>query len=444
MEKTNSLNFRNQSKDESASSSSSRSSSSRTRNLKFKYLTTNMQNLLKSFNENLSSPRKETLNNEADFDFISKKLKQIQVNPIPSTANPVHRSSVRSKTIPNRSCISQLDHHNHHQNHHQNHHHNHQHNHHYIQLKPKQLLTEKRSKQNNSSDRSQSHLNFINSNRTSNNFDNHRDVIYENEENNSKFKKSKSSQIMNCSSKSSFISDSFDSERSSSTSSSNSSSNRSRSTSPPSLNRKSKNKLAFSENISERVKKTSSLQRRSSVNNLDSPRAIVIRREKSINCQTNRNTDLPIMKQALLASIVNTSKEDSKQTSSSLNSNTNESNSSYITKINELKNKLFVLEIELDSEKKKLCFEKEHKNQLINELKLRYETEKMAALKALEAKLNADKLYEINKVKEMVDMQKREQIDQTQKSFDTELINLKLKLRDKAEQYVFLKIANII
>jgi hypothetical protein len=107
----------------------------------------------------------------------------------------------------------------------------------------------------------------------------------------------------------------------------------------------------------------------------------------------------------------------------------------YIQKINELKNRLFVMEIELDNEKKKLGMEKEMKTKLLSELKLRYETEKMAALKALEAKLNAEKLYELNKLKELIESERREEIDCTQKTFDSEVMSLKLKLRDKTDKY---------
>ena len=105
-----------------------------------------------------------------------------------------------------------------------------------------------------------------------------------------------------------------------------------------------------------------------------------------------------------------------------------------VHKVNELKNRLFITEIELSNERKKLSQEKELKKKLVAQLKIRHETEKAAALKALEAKLNAEKLYELNKLKEMFEFEKREEVDYNQKSFDSELLNLKLKLRDKSEK----------
>jgi len=97
------------------------------------------------------------------------------------------------------------------------------------------------------------------------------------------------------------------------------------------------------------------------------------------------------------------------------------------------------MEIELDNEKKKLAMEKEMKTKLLGELKTRYDTEKTAALKALEAKLNAEKLYELNKLRETFEVEKRDELDCTQKSFDSEVMSLKLKLRDKTDKFVFTK-----
>ena len=67
-------------------------------------------------------------------------------------------------------------------------------------------------------------------------------------------------------------------------------------------------------------------------------------------------------------------------------------------------------------------------------MKNRYEAERTAALKALEAKLNAEKLYELNKLKEIYDQKKREEIDSKQKAIENQILNLKLKLREKSEK----------
>jgi hypothetical protein len=109
----------------------------------------------------------------------------------------------------------------------------------------------------------------------------------------------------------------------------------------------------------------------------------------------------------------------------------------YVTKINELKNRLFVMEIELSNERKKLCVEKEAKAKSVCELKGRFETEKEAALMALEARLNAEKLIEINKLKETIEGEKRDEMEMISKSFDAEMMSLKLKLRDRSERCGF-------
>ncbi len=102
--------------------------------------------------------------------------------------------------------------------------------------------------------------------------------------------------------------------------------------------------------------------------------------------------------------------------------------------LNELKNRVFILELELDAQTKKLTKEKDSKRKLVSELKARYETEKYAALKALDAKLNAEKLFELNKLREQIDSEKCDENDLHQKSFDSEMLNLKLKLREKSEK----------
>jgi hypothetical protein len=112
----------------------------------------------------------------------------------------------------------------------------------------------------------------------------------------------------------------------------------------------------------------------------------------------------------------------------------NTSTSPFLNKINELKNRLFVMEVELKNEKKKLSLEKDVKSKLLLEMKNRYECEKQAALQALEAKLNAEKLLELNKLKEAYETEKREEFDMSQKSFDNELLNLKVKIREKSEK----------
>lgn len=478
------------------------------KNTKFKYLTTNMQNLVKSFNENLISPRKDMSNpkitmdqsqlrkslqnpssseKKIDLDYLTKKLRQIQNsqqqqsinNPTPSSAQPVqhkpmnnHRHNEMQRSVSNMDHNrTQIDHGD------------------YIKNLPRDLHKDSKDKFN----RSQSQLNYTTIKpRSSATFDkrNENYSILSCKLKSPRMKKSKSTNIIkiSSSSKSSFNSDSFDSDRTTASSSTTQTPSRSRSSSPSielnparyltkntnqypqSLNRKqnyAKNDLTYSEQFSSERSKNSTLHRRSSTTHLDTPKSIVIRREKSINLNTtSRNLDLPTMKQALLASIANSSKEGSSTTSgietasktSGFNTTTNNLDGSkranlkntdasscannaannYVTKINELKNRLFVLEIELNSEKKKLSQEKEHKQKLVNELKSRHETEKLAALKALEAKLNAEKVYELNKLKETVDSEKREEIDSTHKTFDSEILNLKLKLRDKAEKYAFL------
>jgi hypothetical protein len=92
------------------------------------------------------------------------------------------------------------------------------------------------------------------------------------------------------------------------------------------------------------------------------------------------------------------------------------------------------MEIELSNEKKKLNIEKENTTKSVCELKTRYETEKEAALMALEAKLNAEKLTEINQLKEKIELEKRDEIEIMSKSFDSEFMNLKLRLREKTER----------
>jgi len=230
----------------------------------------------------------------------------------------------------------------------------------------------------------------------------------------------------------------------------------------------------------------------------DKPKIIVIRREKSIACQsslshTDQNSikqvtkqqqqlkksksvkeEHLIMKQNLLASLTvpnvqstqldannsghsnhhNQITSNSSTTSgvelSSKNStndvladgssenihikNDNEEESRPNLGVNELKNRVFILELELDAQTKKLAKEKDSKRKLVTELKNRYETEKYAALKALDAKLNAEKLFELNKLREEIDSEKCDENDLHQRSFDCEMLNLKLKLREKADK----------
>ena len=241
----------------------------------------------------------------------------------------------------------------------------------------------------------------------------------------------------------------------------------------------------------------SSLQqpRRASTANLATPRSISIRRERSVNAGEPLNTNRSnfsetnfmskfleeeetakekqeknslTLKQTLLSSISNVVTSGVKENSSTTSgvesscknstSNGNESNdckhstnentpsvnspnnndandvNSFVVKINELKNSIFILEIELKNERKKLSVEKELKSKLVVELKKRFQVEKEAALKAQEAKLNAEKLYELNKVKDEIDLEKRDEYYQNQKTFDDELISLQLKLREKSEK----------
>lgn len=103
--------------------------------------------------------------------------------------------------------------------------------------------------------------------------------------------------------------------------------------------------------------------------------------------------------------------------------------------LNELKNRLFIAEADLSNERKKLNQEKDLKKFIQFELKSRYEAEKAAALKALEAKLNAEKLLELNKLKEMYEQQKRDEFDAKQKVLENQILNLKFKLREKSEKY---------
>ncbi len=106
-------------------------------------------------------------------------------------------------------------------------------------------------------------------------------------------------------------------------------------------------------------------------------------------------------------------------------------------KYHDLKNRLYMIEIELDNERKKLTNEKETKAKTIADLKTRFEFEKKAALKALEAKLSAEKLEEFNKHKEQAETDKNNEIDYIIKKNETDLFNLKLKLREKSEKLVF-------
>ena len=70
----------------------------------------------------------------------------------------------------------------------------------------------------------------------------------------------------------------------------------------------------------------------------------------------------------------------------------------------------------------------------IDQLKTRHETEKNAALTALEAKLNSEKLLELNKLKESIDFERGAETDQYQKKLDCDLLNLKLKMREKSDK----------
>ena len=109
---------------------------------------------------------------------------------------------------------------------------------------------------------------------------------------------------------------------------------------------------------------------------------------------------------------------------------------SLTVKYHDLKNRLYMIEIELDNERKKLNNEKETKAKTIADLKTRFEFEKKAALKALEAKLSAEKLEEFNKYKESAETDRNNEIDYINKKNETDLFNLKLKLREKSEKLV--------
>ena len=102
--------------------------------------------------------------------------------------------------------------------------------------------------------------------------------------------------------------------------------------------------------------------------------------------------------------------------------------------INDLKNRLFIAETDLNNERKKLNQEKDLKKYITFELKSRYEAEKSAALNALETKLNAEKILEINKLKETFELNKRDQIESKQKNIENQMLNLKVKLREKSEK----------
>ena len=119
-------------------------------------------------------------------------------------------------------------------------------------------------------------------------------------------------------------------------------------------------------------------------------------------------------------------------------SNNRSSPQSSKTKYHDLNNSLYLLEIELENERKKVNHEKEAKAKAIADLKTRFEFEKKAALKALEAKLTVEKLEEFNKYKENAEIEKNNEIDFIFKTNETELKNLKLKLREKSEKLVFL------
>lgn len=113
-------------------------------------------------------------------------------------------------------------------------------------------------------------------------------------------------------------------------------------------------------------------------------------------------------------------------------------------KYHDLKNRLYMMEIELENERKKVNHEKENKAKTIADLKTRFEFEKKAALKALEAKLSAEKLEEFNKYKETAETEKANEIDYIIKKNETDLFNVKLKLREKSEKLVYLFIYTFI
>lgn len=308
--------------------------SSTQRNQKFKYLTTNMQNLLKNFNENLSSGRQESR-----LELLNR-IKQHQM------AVQAGRSLVRSKTMTNSRAERPLS-----------------------QLEPFQ----EKAKIN----RSQSQLNYNSMHRAACSFD----YAQNNEE---KIRKSKSSQQIQMNS--SYLSDSYNSDSELS----------SRSNSP----------------------KKSDSKRRCSTITIDNPKSVVLRREKTLN-----ETDLPLMKQKLLASI--------KRGQSVAPVARDESS---IKRTSDLENRIAMLESELIRERKKLNVEREEKYELVNEIKMRYENEKAAALKALEAKLNTNKLFELNKLRESLETQTRDDIEKNKKYFENELASFKVKLHEKNER----------
>lgn len=307
--------------------------SSTQRNQKFKYLTTNMQNLLKNFNENLSSRKPDSR-----LELLNR-IKQHQLSLQPA------RALVRSKTMTNRADrpLSHMD---------------------PFQEKPK-------------INRSQSQLNYNSLQRNVDTFD-------FGENNEEKIRKSKSSQQIQMNS--SFLSDSYNSD----------SDNSVRSNSP----------------------KKADIKRRSSTILIENPKSVVLRREK-----TPTDSDLPLMKQKLLASI--------KRGQSVAPANKEDAS---LKRISDLEIRILALESELSRERKKLAVEREEKYELVNEIKIRCESEKASALKALEAKLNTSKLFEVNKLRESFENESKDEIELNKKYYENELSSLKAKLQEKNER----------
>ena len=80
--------------------------------------------------------------------------------------------------------------------------------------------------------------------------------------------------------------------------------------------------------------------------------------------------------------------------------------------ISEYRNKIYMLEIELDNERKKTIMEKDLRTKTVQELKMRFDTEKNAILNATEARFQVDKLEELNKLKENLELDKNADVNE--------------------------------
>ncbi len=102
--------------------------------------------------------------------------------------------------------------------------------------------------------------------------------------------------------------------------------------------------------------------------------------------------------------------------------------------LNDFRNKIYMLEIELDNERKKTATEKELRSKALHEVKTRFESEKTAALKALEARIQVEKLEELNRLKECLETEKNKEIEALYANKDQDVFGMRVRLKEKSER----------